>query len=52
MTDSTAPAQGSCDDCPACREGGPENWSECCAACHCCPTEKLCDTCRPTNPED
>jgi hypothetical protein len=34
-----------CDDCAECRDEA--NWSECCAACHCCPTELLCGNCRP-----
>lgn len=34
-----------CDDCPACRR--PENWTRCCAACHCCPDNLRCNDCRP-----
>lgn len=33
-----------CDDCSKCRDH--RNWTPCCAACHCCPDELRCHTCR------
>lgn len=33
-----------CDDCADCQL--EENWTPCCAACHCCPAELRCDKCR------
>lgn len=46
----TAGPVDTCDDCAECSDEA--NWSECCAACHCCPPELLCARCRPadTNP--
>jgi hypothetical protein len=35
-----------CDDCTECRD--PANWTNCCAACHCCPDDQRCAMCKPT----